>query len=599
MSELLDEVGNRPFDRRLAMRLLALLTPQKRRVCIALILALVAAGFELMAPVLLKFAIDSAIDGTGGQAERIRSLQLFCALLGTLAIASLLAAVSNSWLVQRAGQEVLHDLRGDVLHRLLALPMGGLLRQPVGKLLTRTVYDPTTINEFLGVVVVQLLRDFLVIGGCIVVLAWMDWRICLAALATLPSLIASTFFFRRFARENWRLIRTAVSRMTSRMAETLSGLDDIAIAGMQDRQRARYGDENTADYQANIRQMHLFAIFQPSFHIISVLALAAALVAGAYAVSGEMATVGTVIAAIGMVELLFRPVRDMAEKINVFQSALASAERVAEVIDSEPETQGGTRAPPDGAAIIRFEDVWFRYEKIGADADGKIPPWILQDFSATIGPGQRLALVGPSGSGKSTVVALLLRLYQPQRGQITCNGVPIEEYDLTAWRRRLGLVLQESALMAGTIEHNCRAGYDEVNDVQLAEAAQISGIDRLRGGGLQRALGEGGSGVSAGERQLIALTRALLGDPALLVLDEATAHIDSHAEASIQHAIDEVGQRFGLLVIAHRLATIRGCDEIIVLSKGSVSERGSHSSLMEFDGAYASLVRQHQGNSWG
>ena len=308
--------------------------------------------------------------------------------------------------------------------------MGGLLRQPVGKLLTRTVYDPTSINEFLGVVVVQLLRDILVIGGCIAVLAWMDWRICLAALGTLPLLILSTIFFRRFARENWRKIRSAVSRMTAKMAETLSGLDDIALAGRQGQQQREYAAENNADYAANIRQMHIFAIFQPSFHIISVLALGAALIAGAYAVSGESATVGTVIAAIGMVELLFRPVRDMAEKINVFQSALSSAERVAEVIDSEAEVQGGDLAPPEGAALIRFEGVWFRYETSSTQAQGETPPWVLSDFSASIGPGQRLALVGPSGSGKSTVVALLLRLYQPQRGQITCNGISIESYDL-------------------------------------------------------------------------------------------------------------------------------------------------------------------------
>ncbi|GEM_PF-1138717 len=601
MAEFEEEADDRPFDRRLAGRLLAFLAPQKGRVGSALLLALLAAACELAAPVLLKLAVDRSIAAEGIAAERIASLQLFCAMLAALALGKLLAAVSNAWLLQRAGQEVLHDLRGTLLHHLLSLPMSGLLRQPVGKLLTRTVYDPSTMNEFLGVVVVQILRDLLVISGCMAVLFWMDWRICLAAVGTLPLLVLATLLFRRFARENWRAIRAAVSRMTAHLAETLSGLDDIALAGIQGRQRERYALENGAEYDANIRQMHVFAVFQPSFHIISVSALVASLVAGAAALSASSgmnpATLGTMVAAVGMVELLFRPVRDMAEKINVFQSALASAERVAEVLDSEPEIQGGSLPPPEGAAEIRFEGVWFHYDAL--DAPDTEANWVLQDFSASIAPGHRLALVGASGSGKSTVVALLLRLYQPQRGQITCNGVPIEAYDLRAWRRRLGLVLQESALMAGTIEANCRAGVDEVSEQRLAEAAAISGIDRLRGGGLQRMLGEGGSGVSSGERQLIALTRALIGNPSLLVLDEATAHIDSHAEASIQHAVDEVGQRRGLLVIAHRLATIRDCDEIALLSAGKVIERGSHTQLMERDGAYASLHRQHQGEEWG
>lgn len=601
MSDFLEEADDRPFDRHLAGRLFGFLKPQKWRVAGALCLALLAAGFELASPVLLKLAVDGAIFATGDPTERILHLQWFCAMIGCVALAKLLSSVRYSWLVQRAGQEVLHDLRGQVLHHLLSLPMGGLLRQPVGKLLTRTVYDPSTMNEFLGVVVVQLLRDLLVICGCIGVLLWMDWRICLAALVSLPLLLLATMCFRRFARENWRAIRAAVSRMTSQLAETLSGLDEIALAGIQGKQRDRYGAENTADYDANIRQMHLFAVFQPSFHIISVFALAAALAAGAYAVTAggsHPASVGTVMAAVGIVELMFRPVRELAEKINVFQSALASAERVAEVIDSESEVQGGGKVPPEEAAVIRFEGVWFHYDPPAASEGEESPPWVLQDFSATIGPGQRLALVGPSGSGKSTVVALLLRLYQPQRGRITCNGIPIDSYDLRAWRRRLGLVLQESALMAGTIEANCLAGVETVREEALAEAAAVSGIDRLRGGGLQRMLGEGGSGVSAGERQLIALTRALISDPALLVLDEATAHIDSHAEASIQHAIDEVGTRCGLLVIAHRLATIRGCDEIAVLREGQVIERGTHVQLMEGEGAYASLVRQHQGEEW-
>ena len=253
----------------------------------------------------------------------------------------------------------------------------------------------------------------------------------------LPLLVLSTIFFGALP-ENWRKIRSAVSRMTAKMAETLSGLDDIALAGRQGQQRREYAAENNADYAANIRQMHIFAIFQPSFHIISVLALAAALIAGAYAVSGESATVGTVIAAIGMVELLFRPVRDMAEKINVFQSALASAERVAEVIDSEAEVQGGDLAPPEGAALSALKGCGFTRHP--TQAQGETPPWVCPIFPQAVArPAPRL--VGPSGSGKSTVVALLLRLYQPQRGKITCNGISIESYDLKAWRR-LGLVLQ-------------------------------------------------------------------------------------------------------------------------------------------------------------
>lgn len=596
MAEINDEVDARPFDAALVRRLLALLRPQRRRMMAALAMACLAAMMELSAPVLLKVAVDHAILGSGGAAAQWRMLALICLAMGLVAVGQLLLSASTSWLMQRAGQEVLHDLRGNLLLRLLRLPMAGLLRQPVGRLLTRTVYDPATINEFVGTVVVQLTRDVLVIFGCVAVLWWLDWRILLVVLLALPLLLAASLLFRRFARANWRAVRAAVSRMTARLAETLSGLDDIQLARIEDRARRAYAVDNGDDFAANMRQMHVFAVFQPTFYLISVLAVVAALLAGAGAVAVGGASLGAVIAALGVVELMFRPVRDLAEKYNVLQAALASAERVAEVLDSSEEPDSGQHAVPSGEATIQFEGLWFAYEQ--AESGGE-PPWVLRDFSATIGPGQCLALVGASGSGKSTVVALLLRLYHPQRGRITCNGVDIAQFNLNDWRRRLGLVLQEAALMAGSVGANCLAGADSDAFSRLAAAAAISGVDQLAGGGLERRLGEGGRGVSAGERQLISLTRALLNDPTLLLLDEATAHVDSQAEARIQCAIDALGERgCGLLIIAHRLATVRRADEIVVLDQGVVVERGCHHQLMAANGRFAELERLHRGEAW-
>lgn len=597
MTEINDDIDTRPFDAGLLRRLVALLRPQRRRMIAALLLACLAALMELSAPVLLKLAVDHAILGPGGAEAQWRMLALICLAMGMVALGQLLLSVSTSWLMQRAGQEVLHDLRRSLLQRLLRLPMGGLLRQPVGRLLTRTVYDPATINEFVGTVVVQLTRDILVILGCVAVLWWLDWRILLVVLLALPLLLGASLLFRRFARTNWRAIRAAVSRMTARLAETLSGLDDIQLARIEARTRSGYADDNGDDFAANMRQMHVFAVFQPSFYMISIIAVVAALLAGAGAVAVGGASLGAVIAALGVVELMFRPVRDLAEKYNVLQAALASAERVAEVLDSSEEPDQGTQTPPDGAAHIRFEGVWFAYD--APTEPGAEPPWVLRDFHASIGPGQCLALVGASGSGKSTVVALLLRLYQPQRGRITCDGVDIASFGLIAWRRRLGLVLQEAALMAGSVRANCLAGADSQAASRLPSAAATSGVDALPGGGLERLLGEGGRGVSAGERQLISLTRALLSDPTLLILDEATAHVDSQAEARIQAAIDALGAAgCGLLIIAHRLATVRRADEILVLDQGVVVERGSHAQLMAANGRFAELERLHRGDAW-
>ncbi|MDR7481689.1 MAG: ABC transporter ATP-binding protein [Armatimonadota bacterium] len=590
-----EEFVGAAYDGRLLRRLLRYVRPYRGAVLAAVVLLLLTSAAGLVGPYLVRVAIDAHI-----APGRLAGLGwVVAAYVGAL-VAGFVLRYAQSYVMAWVGQRAMHDLREELFAHLQRLSIGFYTRQPVGRLVTRITNDIDALNELITQGVVAVFGDLVTLVGIVAILLYLDWRLALATLAVLPVIVAVTMRFRVRARESYRQVRVRLARINAFLNEHLMGMGVVQLFGREHREQARFDGLNRAHLTATLAGLRSFALFHPMIGALSAAAVAVILAYGGIQALAGGVTVGLVVAFIQYAQRFFEPIEDLAEKYNILQAAMASSERIFRLLDEPVEVDD----PPEPARVtvvrgeIEFRHVWFAYE-----ADD----WVLRDVSFRVRPGERVALVGHTGAGKSSIINLLMRFYDPQRGQVLVDGIDVRAWRQQDLRRCLGLVLQDVFLFSGTIADNIRLGTAGIGDDAVRRAAEFVNaapfIARLPGG-FQAAVHERGATLSGGQKQLIALARALAHNPqVLLILDEATSSVDVETEHLIQEALRRVLRGRTAIVIAHRLSTIQDADRILVLHRGRIVEEGTHHALLARGGIYARLYelqyrQQEVGARW-
>ena len=577
-----EELHEKPYDLRLMRRLLSYLRPYRSRVALAVFFLFVGSALELVGPWLTKVALDRAIPNG--------DMGLLATLVGAY-VASLLLAFgfeyAQTLLTTWLGQSVMYDLRMEIFSTLQRLSLRYFDRNPVGRLMTRVTNDVETLNEMFSSGVVTVFGDIFTLVFILAAMLQLEWRLALVTFSVLPLVAVATFVFRGLIRGAYRDIRVRLARINAFLQEHVSGMRVVQLFGRERPVAERFGGINRDHLEAHLRSITYYALFFPVIEVLTAVALALIVwYGGGETLQGTM-SVGVVAAFLQYTRRFFRPIQDLSEKYNILQGAMASSERIFELLDTEPEVRDPDQPlhlPSPGRGDIEFRDVWFRYSQGGE--------WVLRGVTFRAAPGERVAIVGATGAGKSTIINLLMRFYEPQKGEILFDGVPVSRVPLAELRGRISLVLQDVFLFSEDVERNIRLGDDAIPEERVREAARRVGaarfVERLPQGYAQP-LGERGTSLSVGERQLVSFARALAFDPLVLVLDEATSSVDSEVEAQIEEALRELMRGRTSLVIAHRLSTIQNADQILVLHHGEVRERGTHAELLRKGGLYARL----------
>ncbi len=577
-----DDEADARTDPRLLRRLIAYLGPYRLQVGASLLLLFAGAALELAGPYLTKVALDRALP-----ARDVGLLGTLVLLyVGSLVLA-FLAEYAHTLLTAWLGQRVMYDMRVQVFAHLQRLSLRFFDRNPVGRLMTRVTNDVEQLNEAFSSGLVSIFGDVFTLLFILGMMLQLDWRLALVTFTVLPFVAVATFVFRALIRRAYRDIRVRLARINAFTQEHVSGIRVVQLFGRQEQVFARFQKVNADHLEAHLRSITYYALFFPVIEVLTAVALALILwYGGGETVQGTM-TVGVVAAFLQYTRRFFRPIQDLSEKYNILQAAMAASERIFELLDTEPEVRDDPHPlhlPAPGRGEIEFRDVWFRYSDDG--------DWVLKGVTFTARPGERVAIVGATGAGKSTIISLLMRFYDVTRGEIRFDGVPIQRVPVDELRGRISLVLQDVFLFSEDVASNIRLGDAEIGDERVREAARRVGLEpfiaRLPGGYAQP-LGERGISLSVGERQLVSFARALAFDPLVLVLDEATSSVDSELEAHIEQALAELMRGRTSLVIAHRLSTVQGADQILVLHHGEIRERGTHAELLRRGGLYARL----------
>jgi ATP-binding cassette subfamily B multidrug efflux pump len=529
----------------------------------------------------------------------------FLALLAEFAL-----SYTQTWLTSLLGQRVMRDIRMQIFDHLQRLSVAFFDRNPAGRLITRVTSDVETLNELFTAGVVSGLGDLITLVSISVAMLLMDWRLALASFAVIPFVVMVSGFFRKGVRNTYRDIRIRLARINSFLQERLTGMRIVQLFGQEKREAGIFDDLNRSHLDAHLKSITIYALYFPAIELLTSIALAILIVAGASRVHANLLSVGTVAAFLQLVRRFFQPLQDLSEKYNILQTAMASSERIFTLLDTttsvpDNEQPAGVLARRPGVEVV-FDDVWFAYDlahlakqKEGAPHEDVPVEWVLKGVSFTARPGETLALVGHTGAGKTTIVNLLMRFYDPQRGRITINGVDIRTIPLQELRALIGYVQQDIFLFAGDIATNIRLS-NPLTDQEVARAAAEVGADRIIRGfpqGYGQVLGERGASISVGERQLLSFARAIAANAPLLLLDEATSAVDSEIEAEIHAALSVLVAGRTTIAVAHRLSTIANADMILVLHHGEVVERGTHRELVERGGLYGTLWRLQAGDS--
>lgn len=516
--------------------------------------------------------------------DRAAILRLGIVLLIVVSLGFVLNYI-QAYALQFTGQRIVFDIRRDIFNHLQRLALAFFDGNPVGRLVTRVTNDTQNLHEMYTAVLVNLFKDIFMILGIIVVMFRLNVRLALVSLATLPLIVVLTAIFRLKARAAYRETRVRLARINANFAENISGMRLVQIFRQEKRKFKEFDEVNSSHFRASMRELRVFAVFRPSIELVYSLAMALLIwVGGGQVVQGAI-DFGVLYAFVNYIELFFRPINDLTEKYNIMQASMASAERIFLILDEEPAIADVANPLPMGEVKghIEFRNVWFAY--VGEE-------WVLRDVSFTVEPGQTIAFVGATGAGKSTIMNLLSRFYDIQKGQILIDGKDIKELNIEELRRNVGLVMQDVFMFSGTIGENIRLNNPAIDKERVERVARHVNahhfIDALPKK-YDEPVTERGSTLSAGQRQLIAFARALAYDPAILILDEATANIDTETEMLIQDALPRLLAGRTSLVVAHRLSTIQDADKIIVLHRGKIREQGTHQELLAEKGLYHNL----------
>lgn len=575
-----DEAVEKAYDHRLMRRLLGYLRPYRATVFGGVLLLLLLAALQIAGPWIVKKAIDGPI-ATGDADGLFDWVAIYVGVILFQFAVQYVQMVMTQWI----GQKAMLDLRTAVFNHVMTMDMRFFDHNPVGRLLTRITSDINALNELFASGVVTIFGDVFTLIGIIGAMLLLDMRLALVTFSTVPVLFIATWIFKRKARDIYREVRRLVARLNAFWQERITG---IAVLQGFTQETVAYDkhQELNADLRgANFRSIIYYATFFPLIELIGAVALALIIWYGGGRVLIGVMTFGGLAAFIQYVDRFYSPIRDLAEKYNLLQAAMASSERVFKLLDTKPRIvipgKAVVTSPhKDREGEVVFDHVWFAYN------EGE---WVLKDVSFTVGQGETVALVGATGAGKTSVANLITRLYEFQKGTISVNGVDVRQWDPRALRRQVGTVSQDVFLFSGSIEENIRMGRASLTSDEVLAAAAHVGLDRLGDEGetgLARTVGERGSGISVGEKQLVAFSRVVADDPSILILDEATSSVDHATEARIQEALGKLFHGRTNIVVAHRLSTIRSADRIIVLHKGEIRETGTHAELTAMKGIY-------------
>jgi len=576
-----DEALGKAYDSRLMRRLLKYVRPYKWLVVAATALLIVGAFLQISLTFLTQIGIDSYI--TKGKEQGFGLIAL--AFLG-VAIFRLVFSYGENLLTALLGQKVQHDIRMQIFRKMQSLPLSYYDKNPVGRMLTRVTNDVNVLNELFSAGVVTIIGDLVMLLLIVCALLYYSWQLALVTFMVLPLLIIATALFRKKVRETYRDIRTKLARLNAFMQEHLTGITLVQLFRQEDRTHERFNDINQSLRDSNFRSVYYYAIFFPAAEIIGALSIGLLLYYGGGQIYAGHLTFGELVAFIHLVERFYGPIRDLAEKYNVLQSAMASSERVFELLDTASETTPVVETAQRREKFsgkIELEHLWFAY-----NGDN----WVLRDVSFTVEPGQKVAIVGATGAGKSSLISLLYRFYDYQKGLIKLDGVDLKSLPTERIRSHFALVLQDVYLFSGDLASNVRLRRSDISDAAVSNALERVGFDRFllnMPGGINTLVKERGATLSTGQKQLLSFARALAFDPDILILDEATSSVDSETETMIQRALDTLLEKRTAIVIAHRLSTIEKADKIVVLHHGQVREIGTHAELLEKKGIYHTL----------
>lgn len=562
------------------MRLIVYMKPYAHWVIFALLLVLGLTAFDLYRPMLVGDAIDTF--GANGDYDVIIATAIKYAVVLALSFAF---NIAQTWILQKTGQNIILQMRKDLYRHIQSLGSRYFDITPVGKLVTRVTNDVEALNEMYSGILVQLFRNIVKIVGLAGVMLVLDVRLAAISFALMPLVIGLTVLCQKIARNIYRLYRTRLTDINTFLSEHLSGMKIIQIFGRQERKFEEFHDKNTKLYKAFYREMLMYAVFRPLIYILSILSLMIVLWFGSKNVFDEIISVGTLYIFSNYIRSFFDPIQELAEQFSTLQSSIASAEKIFTVMDEDefiPDVEN-PKQPDKITGKIEFDHVWFAY-------DGE--NYVLKDVSFVINPGEKVAFVGATGAGKSSILNLIGRYYDIQKGHIYIDGIDIRQLSKKQLRSAIGQMQQDVFIFEGDVAYNIRLNDDAITDAQVKAAAEYVNashfIEKLSQG-YHEPVTERGATFSAGERQLLSFARTLAHNPSILVMDEATANIDTETEILIQEALEKLMDGRTTIMVAHRLSTIQHADCIMVMHKGRICERGTHRELLEQDGIYRKL----------
>jgi len=577
-----EEAIGKTYDFQVARRLLRYLKPYVRFLIPALVFTLLLNLLGTLQPKFTQYAIDWYI-----LPRKTQGITLFALVYVGVQLGRFVFSYFQSVLLNSVGQYVMFDLRRELYNKLQHQEVAYYDRNPVGRIMTRLTADVDALNELFTSGVTDLLGDLVMIVAIIAVMVWMDARLTLVTLLTVPMLFAATTWFRKGARKGYEMVRTRIARIYAFLQEHFSGAQTVQIFNAEEKSLRRFAGINDDHRKANIDTIYYYAVFFPLVDFIGAIGVALVIWYGGYRVMQHALSLGALVAFIQYSGFLFQPIRDISDKYNVLQGAVVASHRIFKALDLPIQITTPAQPLKRGRAEgrIEFQNVWFAYNS---------EEWVLKDISFIVEPGESVALVGHTGSGKTTITNLLMRFYDVQKGRILLDGVDVRDWDLQSLRENFAVVLQEIFLFSGSVAGNIRLGREDISDERVRWAATEVRADRFiqhLPHTYESEVRERGAGLSVGQKQLISFARALAFDPALLILDEATSSIDTETEQLIQQAIERVMRSRTSLVVAHRLSTIQRADNIIVLHHGEIREQGTHQDLLGLHGLYWKLYK--------
>ncbi|MCB2198027.1 ABC transporter ATP-binding protein/permease [bacterium] len=576
-----EEALGKVFEPQIIRRIASYLKPYRWQVAVSIVLLLATAGLEQLSPYLTKVAIDDYIN-KGDFQGLLKIVLLFVMLYAALASIRVGQALITGWV----GEKVMYDLRDEIFRHLQKHSLRFFDRNPVGRLVTRVTSDVQTLSEIFSSGVVVVFGDLFTLIGIVVAMFLLNWKLAIVSIAVVPLMVGATFFYRGRLRHAFREVRLKTASINSFLQEHLSGVRIVQLFRIEKKTAERFSTINGKLRNSHLSTVAIFSIFFPILEVISALALALIIVRGGFLSLDGALSIGVLVAFIQYTERFFRPIRDLAEKWNIFQSGIASAERVFKLLDTQPTivdpADPGVVEKPEGR--IEFDNVHFSY-------DGEEE--VLHGVDFTIEPGQTVAIVGATGAGKSTIINLVGRFYDVTRGQIRVDGLDVRKWQQENLLENIAYVNQDVFLFSGTIRENITLG-DPFSDEKVKQAAETVHADHFVSrlpGGYDEPVTERGSTLSSGQRQLLSFARALVRDPRILVLDEATSSVDPETEALIQDAMEKLMEGRTSIIVAHRLSTVQRADKILVMHKGLLREAGTHQELMKQKGLYWKLFQ--------